>query len=322
MIRQLADWVGKLVACAINRVAIITRFVVVYRFGAAIGEHVAMTAAVRHLAKNLEFRVIVLTNHDWVYHNNPRVFWCSTLWFLPSVIRKYGLAFLSRYQQSRLLEFKLRIPKESSFASEMRTDRGRDQKHLIEIQTENWPTEFQPNECQPEIFFSKKELTKFKDSLPMEENYGLIQSEGKKSFTPNKDWGWSRFQEVVNKTKGRINWIQVGSSNDTRLNGCLDMCGKLSFRQLAFIFEKARFGLFQEGMFTHLAAALRLETLTIYTGFMSPSISAYENNHAIVPDKVDCAPCWLLSSCPNAMACIKSVTPQKVAAKTLNTFID
>lgn len=72
-----------------------------------------------------------------------------------------------------------------------------------------------------------------KKSLP--KNFAIIQPIGKTTYTPNKEWGFDKFQNVVEKTK-EINWVQSG------LKDVLDLRGETkSLRELAFLISKADF---------------------------------------------------------------------------------
>jgi hypothetical protein len=289
--------------------------VIVFRFGSAIGDHVAMTAAIRHLAKIKRMKVVVLSNHEWIFEKNPRIFFYSSLELMPVVIRKYLISILSRFNRAHILEFKLKPHGSRTFEDQMKEDPELAKMHLVQIHTRDWPEKFKPKSNIPEIFNSPRNIKQRYPKLPP--RFALIHSEGKKSYTPNKEWGSGNFQKVIDKTAKIINWVQIGRAEDAKLNNCLDLRGKVSLSELVYLFNKGDLGLFQEGLFSHLAAAANIRTYTIFTGFSSNSISDYPNQYAFETKAVSCAPCWLRSPCPNSMECIELVTPEVVSNKII-----
>ena len=313
--RRVFIWITIKCGFILNYILEKISVVVVFRFGSAIGEHVTMTAAVEHIAEKTDNKIIVLSNHQWIFENNPKVTHCSDLSFWPLLARKYLVTFLSKCKQSRILEFRMRLPGSRSFEEHMRSNAGLNKKHLVQLHTIGWPKIYKPLNNIPKIYLLGDKGILQELSIP--NKFALIQSGGKLSFTPNKEWGEKKFQEVVDKTRDVVSWVQVGLPTDKKLNHCIDIRGKVSFTKLAKVVESANFGLFQEGFFCHLAASLNTRTYTIYTGFLDSSISSYPKNIPIKSDPVECSPCWLLDPCPQKMQCLRSTNPDVVVTKIL-----
>ena len=130
-------------------------------------------------------------------------------------------------------------------------------------------------------------------------NFAIIQPIGKTTYTPNKEWGFDKFQNVVEKTK-EINWVQSGLKDDLLLKYVLDLRGETkSLRELAFLISKADFVLCLEGLLNHLAAAVNTKSFVVFSGFSQIELAKYDTSIAIakVP-QVECSPCWLLENCP------------------------
>ena len=147
------------------------------------------------------------------------------------------------------------------------------------------------------VKFDERELKKFREKYKKlyEVNYGIIISENTSSgFARVKRWGTGNMQKVVDSTKNKIKWVQVGVNNDDKLqNIFLDMRGKTNLRELFFIVSKSKIIVTTEGMLTHLSSAFNIPCITIYPGFLYPEISNYDNIVSIQPEPLpDCAYCW------------------------------
>ena len=150
------------------------------------------------------------------------------------------------------------------------------------------------------IYFSKDEIKIYEKKFEfLPKNFAIIQPIGKITYTPNKEWGFDKFQNVVEKTK-EINWVQSGLKDDLLLKDVLDLRGETkSLRELAFLISKADFVLCLEGLLNHLAAAVNTKSFVVFSGFHPVEIAKYDTSIAIakVP-QVECSPCWLLENCP------------------------
>jgi len=84
----------------------------------------------------------------------------------------------------------------------------------------------------------------------------LIDAGGKSDFTA-KVWESDRFQQVVNLTKDRINWIQIGAMghNHKRLSNVTNMVGRTSHRQLMSLMYMA------DGVLTPVSYPMHLATM-------------------------------------------------------------
>lgn len=89
------------------------------------------------------------------------------------------------------------------------------------------------------------------------ERYFLIDAGFKRDFIA-KYWSAHRFQEVVNATKDRIAWVQIGSSGDVHppLQNVINLVGQTNLRQLIRVFYRASLVLTPVSMPMHLAPAV------------------------------------------------------------------
>jgi hypothetical protein len=87
--------------------------------------------------------------------------------------------------------------------------------------------------------------------------YWLI-APGCKSNEPVKNWGTAHYQEVVNRLRGRIDFVQVGARRAWHppLEGVVDLVGGTSLRQLIHLVHHAEGVLCPITALMHLAAAV------------------------------------------------------------------
>jgi len=87
--------------------------------------------------------------------------------------------------------------------------------------------------------------------------YWLINSGGKRDFTA-KIWPGDYFQEVVDRTREQISWVQVGEKSHFHppLAGVLDLRGQTDLRQLIQLVHHAEGALCGVTLLMHLAAAV------------------------------------------------------------------
>ena len=147
------------------------------------------------------------------------------------------------------------------------------------------------NNYKNEFFFSKDELIKFKEKINLPEKFSLIHSTSKTSFTQNKEWSFEGMQSVVDDFS-HINWVQIGLSNEPKLNNCIHKLD-LDLRSLAFVISKCNFLVTYEGLFNHLASCFEKKTFLIHTGFLPVEAFKYQNNIIVEKNsKMKCYPCF------------------------------
>lgn len=86
--------------------------------------------------------------------------------------------------------------------------------------------------------------------------FWLVNAGVKPDFT-TKQWPIESYQEVVDATRGRIQWVQIGAAehDHLRLRGVIDLVGKTDHRQLIRLAWHAQGGLGPVTYLQHLLAA-------------------------------------------------------------------
>ena len=90
----------------------------------------------------------------------------------------------------------------------------------------------------------------------IEGQYWLINAGCKTDYT-NKMWEFDRFQQVVDKTKDKITWVQIGNDKHLhkRLNNVVDMINKTNHREFIQLMYKS------SGVLTANSYAMHLSTI-------------------------------------------------------------
>jgi hypothetical protein len=130
-----------------------------------------------------------------------------------------------------------------------------------------------------------------------------------KAEARNKCWPLERWAAVVEGLP-EVRWVQAGACDAPTLPHVERVCTD-TFRQAAGLLSGARAALVPEGGLHHAAAALGVPAVVLYGGFITPEITGYPEQVAIV----DCGPrtpCGARSPCPHCRASWDRITPAMV----------
>lgn len=295
-----------------NRVLKRLNIFILYRFGSAIGDQLCMSAIVENLFDQHKLNVIVFSNYSELFENNPKVYKNYSFKKIPKLLRNTLLTVLRRCEGEHIASFCFPADKKHTLEHYMRSSRAK--ISLIEAHALHFRKKLTVKNAIPKLYFSDNELqrfaVKFKD-LPA--HYSIVQPIGKTTYTPNKEWGFKKFQNVIKSTR-EVNWVQTGLSNDLLLDNAIDCRGRTeSLRELAYIISKADYILCLEGLFNHLAASVGTTSFCIFSGFHPTEIALYPTTVPIVLNpQAECSPCWLLEQCPNKKYCTEGIRPEDV----------
>lgn len=132
------------------------------------------------------------------------------------------------------------------------------------------PLELKTN--RPHLYLAPEEL-EWVDQIREHYTHGRkipfwLVSAGIKSDFTAKQWPIENYQEVVDVTRGMIQWVQVGADehNHPRLDGVIDLVGKTDHRQLIRLAYHAQGGLGPVTYLQHLMAAWQKPYLCLVGG--------------------------------------------------------
>ena len=131
----------------------------------------------------------------------------------------------------------------------------------------------------------------FPNPTPPEEDFWVVCSGGKNDFT-NKLWGQHNYQDVVNRLKGTVNFVQVGTDHQV-LGNVESTVGKTSLRDLFNIVRRAKGVLCGVSLLMHVAAALGKPAVVIAGGREPVAWNTYPKQHYLhTVGMLPCSPCW------------------------------
>lgn len=134
-------------------------------------------------------------------------------------------------------------PERHHFVQAFHTDLGKKLGHPIEL-----------TDPRPDLHLSAEEREPW-PGLP--EKFAVVDAGHKLDFIA-KFAGKYKYQEVVNATKDRIAWVQIGSSGDVHppLDNVINLVGKTNLRQLIRVFYRASLVLTPVSLPMHLSAGV------------------------------------------------------------------
>lgn len=163
------------------------------------------------------------------------------------------------------------------------------------------------------IYFSDEEQENI-ESLKKEmgENFVIIEPSVKGDISgDNKNWGWKNWQRLIERTRGQVQWFQVGSASTGRILKHVWRRPTPRFRGALMVLAVSKGFVGTDGGLHHAAAALGKRAVVVWGHYTSPNQLGYEGHLNIVPDnppKVGCGRFQPCEDCRKAMASISVAT--------------
>lgn len=112
--------------------------------------------------------------------------------------------------------------------------------------------------------------------------FWLVSAGIKSDFTA-KQWPIENYQEVIDRTRGKIQWVQIGEAGHDHpdLTGAIDMRGKTDLRQLIRLASFAQGGLGPVTLLQHLMATFQRPYLCLLGGREPVPWVAYPLQHTL-----------------------------------------
>ena len=157
-----------------------------------------------------------------------------------------------------------------------------------------------------DIYFSEEEK-KFADSI--EPGHVVIEPNLKvKSASVNRDWGWDKWQALVNRMP-KVKWMQLGPAGTATLHR-VKFIQTDTPRLMAAALSKAKAFVGPEGGLHHTAAALRVPGVVIHGHFNSAGVTGYPGMVHLSTEELGCGSQFFCQACRDAM---DAITPEMVA---------
>ncbi len=142
------------------------------------------------------------------------------------------------------------------------------------------------------------------------QDYVVIEPLIKAKASPNKRWGWERWQALV-RLLPELDWVQLGPLG-TRLLAGVRHVVTTDFVAACTALSGASAAVLPEGGLHHAAAALGVPAVTIFGGMTSPANTGYDGHINLFVDDGR-SPCGMRVECGHCAAAMASITPELVA---------
>ena len=284
------------------------KILIIYRFGAAVGDQLLLTGLIKLIKAQYDYKIFVFTCYPDLFKHNKKIEKVYGLKF--NLFSSFLIKFFNYLRCENIKEFlnPSNNPGKIFGLSKFK------EIHITQYQSINFNLNINYEDLKNEIYFSNQEKEIFKKKFNLPYEYGLVQSGGKVSFTPNREWGAENFQKVIDDLKN-INWVQIGNENDVILKNTNYFYYGKSLRELAYIISNSKFFLCQEGFYYHLANAFLIKKFLIMSGFMHRNNIFYKNNNNIFihkTDNLECYPCYKLYNCDSCQKNLQLIEPNNV----------
>ncbi len=148
-------------------------------------------------------------------------------------------------------------------------------------------------------------------SVPRREpgNYVVLEPHVKTNASPNKDWGWDRWQALLCRRRD-LDWVQLGAGG-TRIVDGARYVATTDFRAACAVLAGARAAVLPEGGLHHAAAALGVPAVVIFGGMTSPANTGYPG-HVNLFEPAGASPCGQRVACDHCGRAMAAIAPESV----------
>jgi ADP-heptose:LPS heptosyltransferase len=168
--------------------------------------------------------------------------------------------------------------------------------------------------------------------------YWLICAGVNVKESATKQWGFSKYQQLVDLLKNKVKFVQYGKDREdmlckhAKLAGALSLIGNTSILELGAAFRDCVGCVGPTGSNMHFCAAFGKHSIVIAGGLEHPALNVYPNQKILFNNSLDCVDVLgrktplgcsryrsfeCLHWCGDHGACMDSITPEAVAAEIL-----
>jgi len=139
----------------------------------------------------------------------------------------------------------------------------------------------------------------------------LIEPHTKPGGTVNKQWGWARWQALVDRHP-EVPWVQIGPPGVASLNG-VKRFETRNEREAAAAVSQMRAVVVPEGGLHHAAAALGVPGVVIFGGYIAPMVTGYALHTNLFEGGSEYPlGCGWRTACAHCAAALEAITPARV----------
>ena len=176
-----------------------------------------------------------------------------------------------------------------------------------------------------QIFFSEEEISFAKNIYEQIKkkslNKKIIYIEPNVKLSKgylNRDWGFDKWQKVVNTLKNDYVFFQVSYGNQKILKNAINL-HNVNFRNACALLAKSDLYIGGHGGLSHAAAALNKKSVVIFGGWIDPLIVGY-SFHTNLFIKNNESPCGAKNTCKHCIKCMELITVKMVTKEIKKLF--
>lgn len=140
----------------------------------------------------------------------------------------------------------------------------------------------------------------------------LLEPNLKPGASPNKDWGWTRWQGLADALARQGQRVAQLAPPGARLLAGVDPIRTPSFRAACAVLAQARLAVLPEGGLHHAAAALGTPSIVIFGGYISPAQTGYPHQANLFTGGT---PCGMRRPCRHCAQAMARITADAVLAE-------
>ncbi|HSH95527.1 MAG TPA: glycosyltransferase family 9 protein [Roseimicrobium sp.] len=146
----------------------------------------------------------------------------------------------------------------------------------------------------------------------------LVVQTDSSAWTPNKNWGNSKWRQTVIELSRTYSVIETGNKSVLNTNDLHDrlvtVAGRTTLHDVAWLIGQSAVFTGPESGGMHFAAAFDKPAVIVFGGYTAPENFPYPGNHGLFTE-LSCSPCWLYEPCPWNLKCLAAIRPESVIEK-------
>ncbi len=140
----------------------------------------------------------------------------------------------------------------------------------------------------------------------------LLEPNLKPGASPNKDWGWARWQTLADTLARGGQRVAQFAPPGARLLAGIEPIRTPGFRAACAVLAHARLAILPEGGLHHAAAALGTPSIVLFGGFISPAQTGYPHQANLFTGGT---PCGMRRPCRHCAQAMGRITAEAVLAE-------
>jgi len=172
-----------------------------------------------------------------------------------------------------------------------------------------------------EIYLTSDEIKRAQNKILNAKNFIYIEPNIGNSLVhgSNKDWGFKKWQLVVNSLPN-LTFVQAGEPGSRKLKNVISI-ETSNIRDAFALLSLSKFYIGPEGGMHHAAAALDKKAIVIFGGVTSPESTGYDFHINLYNDDHPDSPCGRSYPCDHCKESMEKITVQDVI-DSINSLMD